>query len=261
MYFAISKTVGTMLMPSNLVITVGLAGLILICTRYRSLGRTLLLLCVAGFVLCGFSPLCNFLSIPLETRFPAWDAKGPAPDGIVVLGGGLGRIFAAARLAGQYPGARVVYSGGNPNLIGDEDLVQADIAEVIFTGLGLPRDRLLLERQSRNTLENAQASKAVASPKPGERWVLVTSAYHMPRAIGIFRSVGFAVEPYPVGGEIRNWADFLTLNSTFLGRLTQTNISAREWMGLLAYRLSGKTDELLPSPRPRGGAIQTSGTP
>ena len=261
MYFALSKTVGNMLMPSNFLATVGLIGLILICTRYRSLGRSLLLLCVAGFVLCGFSPVGNFLLIPLETRFPAWDARSAAPDGIVVLGGGLGRIFAAARLARQYPGARVVYSGGTPNFLGDGDLTEADIAEVIFTGLGLPRDKLLLERESRNTLENARASRVFAAPKSGERWVLVTSAYHMPRSIGLFRGVGFDVEPYPVGGEKQDWTEWLALNSTFLGRLSQTNIAAREWMGLLAYRLSGKTDELLPSPRPRAAAIQTSGTP
>ena len=137
--------------------------------------------------------------------------------------------------------------------MGTEDLPQADVAEAIFIGLGLARDRLQLERESRNTLENARASKAIASPKPGERWILVTSAYHMPRSIGIFRNVGFQVEPYPVGGETQNLADLLTLNSTFMGRLTQTNIGAREWMGLLAYRLSGATSELLPSPEPRNG--------
>jgi uncharacterized SAM-binding protein YcdF (DUF218 family) len=253
MYFVVSKTVGAVLIPSNFLIIVGLAGLLLVCTRYRPLGRTLLILCVAGFVVCGFSPIGNFLIIPLETRFPAWNAVGAAPDGIVVLGGGLDRIFAAAKLARQYPNARVVYSGGNPGLMGIEDLPQADVAEAIFTGLGLAQDRLLLERKSRNTLENAQASKTIASPKSGERWVLVTSAYHMPRSIGIFRKVGFEVEPYPVGGEAHNLTDLLTLNSTFLGRLTQTNIGAREWMGLLAYRLSGATSELLPSPELRNG--------
>lgn len=250
MFFLISKTIGAMLIPSTFLITIGLVGLILICSRYRSLGRKMLVLCVAGFVVCGFSPIGNLLLVPIETRFPVWDAKNGAPDGIVVLSGALERVVAAVELARQYPKARVVYSGGNPSLIQIDGATEADIDEPIFAGLGLEPDRLLVDRQARDTKENAQLSKAMAAPKSGERWLLVTSAFHMPRSIGIFRKAGFPVEPYPVGTKLENWAELLTLNSTFLGRLATTDLAAHEWMGLLAYYLAGRTSELLPSPEP-----------
>ena len=177
MFFLISKTIGVMLIPSNFLIIVGSVGLILICIRCQSLGRKLLVVCVAGFVFCGFSPIGDLLLHPIETRFPAWNPKNGAPDGIVVLGGGIDRIIAAAKLARRYPEARIVYSGGNSSLIrSDDDVTEADVAEPIFVDLGLARDRLLLDRQSRNTQENAVLSKAIAAPKSGERWLLVTSA-------------------------------------------------------------------------------------
>src|ERR1019366_2008956 len=112
MFFLISKTIGAMFIPSNLLITIGSVGLILICTRYSSLGRKLLGVCVAGFVICGFSPVGYLLLIPIETRFPVWSPKDGAPDGIVVLGCGIDAVIAAVKLGRQYPQARVVYSGG-----------------------------------------------------------------------------------------------------------------------------------------------------
>jgi uncharacterized SAM-binding protein YcdF (DUF218 family) len=254
MFFLISKTVGVMFIPSNFLIIIGSVGLVLICSRYQSLGRKLLVICVAGFVICGFSPVGTWLLFPIETRFPAWNPKNGTPDGIVVLGGGIDRVIAAVKLARQYPEARVVFTGGNSSLIRTNDYVtEADVAEPIFTDLGMARDRLLLDRHSRNTQENAELSKALAAPKSGERWLLVTSAYHMPRSIGIFRKVGFAVEPYPVNFKPREWSDFLVLDFSFLDRLAHTDIAAREWMGLLAYRLTGRTSDLLPSPEPGNG--------
>jgi len=138
-----------------------------------------------------------------------------------------------------------VFSGGNRT----NDIAEADVVEPTFIGLGVERDRLLLERRARNTQENAEFSKALALPKPGERWLLVTSAQHMPRSVGAFRKVGFAVEPYPVDNWIEpEWSELLTLNSTFLQGVAVADAGVREWMGLLAYRLTGRTTELLPSP-------------
>jgi uncharacterized SAM-binding protein YcdF (DUF218 family) len=104
-----------------------------------------------------------------------------------------------------------------------------------------------MERLSRNTEENATLSKALAGPKPGERWLLVTSAYHMPRSVGLFRRAGFAVEPYPV--DWRTSRENLLTPFNLAGEgLERTDLAIREWMGLAAYRISGKTSELLPGP-------------
>src|ERR1700722_17098188 len=125
-----------MLLPVNFLIGACVLGTILLVTRYAVLGRRLLAASAVLLALCGFSPVGKLLILPLEQQFPPWDSSHGAPDGIVVLGGAVDpdlsaargrpvldrsadRIIAAAALARQYPNARIVYSGGNANLIGD----------------------------------------------------------------------------------------------------------------------------------------------
>jgi uncharacterized SAM-binding protein YcdF (DUF218 family) len=263
-FFVLSKTLGVMLLPTNVLMLVGLVGVLLIVTRYASLGRKLLIASVLLLALCGFSPLGNLLLYPLENRFPPWNAARGAPDGIVVLGGPIDadlsvahdtpvirsepdRIVAAAELARKYPNARIVYSGGSANLISN-DAKEADFAVEIFEALGIDKARLIMERSSRNTYENAAFSKALAAPKPGEHWLLVTSAYHMPRAVGLFRKVGFAVEPYPVDWRVGGWGDMFSFSQAAGDGLARTDKAVREWTGLVAYWLVGRIDALFPGP-------------
>jgi uncharacterized SAM-binding protein YcdF (DUF218 family) len=264
LFFVLSKTLGLMLLPTNFLIGVGLLGAILLATRFASRGRKLMVASVVLLAICGFSPLGKLLLYPLESRFPPWDAARGAPDGIVVLGGSIDadlsaahgaaivrtaadRIIAAAALARRYPNARVVFSGGNPNLVAN-DAREADFAGALFESLGTSKARLMMERRSRNTEENAEFSKALAAPKDGERWLLVTSALHMPRSIGLFRKAGFNVEAYPVDWRVGERADLLTFSAIALDGLGRTDIAMREWMGLVAYWATGKIDELLPGP-------------
>ena len=265
MFFFLSKTLGIMMLPVNFLIGAGVIGAILLFTRWTRLGRRLLVISVILLAIAGFSPLGKLLFYPLEQRFPPWDAARGAPDGIVVLGGAIDpdlsaarggavflraadRIVAAAALARQYPNARVVFSGGNANLVSDSSAKEADYALSVFESLGIAKARLTLERGSRNTLENAEFSRAIANPKDGERWLLVTSVFHMPRAIGLFRKAGFAVEPYPVDWRVSGAANLLGFSPIAVERLERTDISVREWMGLAAYWATGKIDTFLPGP-------------
>jgi uncharacterized SAM-binding protein YcdF (DUF218 family) len=91
-------------------------------------------------------------------------------------------------------------------------------------------------------------TKDLVKPKAGERWLLVTSAFHMPRSVGLFRKVGFAVEPYPVDWRVGGREDLLTFTNVAGDGLARTDTAVREWMGLVAYRLTGRIDELLPGP-------------
>lgn len=102
-----------------------------------------------------------------------------------------------AALARRYPQARLVFTGGSGNLGGGSPS-ESEIVGRYADPMGLPRTRLILEDRSRNTRENAAFTADMVKPKPGERWLLVTSAWHMPRAIGCFRQAGFAVIAYPV---------------------------------------------------------------
>lgn len=129
-----------------------------------------------------------------------------------------------------------------------KDAKEADYAGAAFESLGVSPERLTMERQARNTLENAEFSKALAAPKSGDRWLLVTSAYHMPRSVGVFRKAGFAIEPYPVDWRTAGRADLL--KDWFLSArgLESVDIGIREWIGLAAYWISGKTSEFMPGP-------------
>jgi uncharacterized SAM-binding protein YcdF (DUF218 family) len=265
MFFPLSKILGFFASPSNLLLCIGLLGLALMWTRFARTGRRLAATAFVGLALAGLSPLGNWLIAPLEDRFPPWDATRGAPDGIIVLGGSISpelskargmpdlnesaeRITAVTALARTYPSARIVYSGGSGRLV-RRGGVEAEVAGGLLETLGVARSRLILEGRSRNTLENATFSKDLVAPKPGERWLLVTSAYHMPRSIGIFRRVGFPVEAYPVdwrtGGDEE---DSLLPFDTLSAGLRRTDTAVREWVGLVAYRLSGHTTALFPAP-------------
>jgi uncharacterized SAM-binding protein YcdF (DUF218 family) len=263
-FFLLSKTLGTMLLPVNLLIGVGVLGAILLWTRWAVLGRRLMAFSVLLLALCGFSPLGRLLILPLEQRFPPWDPSRGAPDGIVVLGGAIepdlsaalgrpvlgrsgDRMVATAVLAHQYPNARIVFSGGNANLVGDDSAKEADYALTMLEDFGVAKSRLTAERLSRNTIENAEFAKAVAKPKEGERWLLVTSAFHMPRSMGLFRKAGFKVEAYPVDRRASK-SKALSFSSVAINGLERTDIALREWIGLVASRVSGKIDDILPGP-------------
>ena len=269
MFFLASKTFGALLVPSTLIIAIGAIGLILTWSRFQSVGRKLLAFSVAALLVCGYLPIGKLLIVPLETRFSPWRAENGEPAGIIVLGGGVdpvlsaargtpiidssgARILVAAALARRYPRTRLVYAGGNSDLL-QQQTKEADVAAAIFESLGIGQ-RLQIEKQSRNTEENVRFSKLLADPKPGETWLLVTSAFHMPRSIGIFRKAGFLVQPYPVDWKTRGWSDIFTFQSDFLNGLKLTNIAVHEWIGLLAYRLTGKIDDLFPSQDPANSA-------
>jgi len=263
LFFILSKTAGFFSLPSNDLFCIGLLGAILLRTRLARAGRRLLVVCVIGLLVFGLLPTSVLLILPLEQRFPAWDPARGAPDGIIVLGGALDPDISAARsataindaaerlivvpeLARRYPKARILFSGGNASVL-EHGLSEAQFAVPLIESLGVAHDRILVEGRSRNTAENAAFSKALAAPKPGERWLLVTSAFHMPRAIGCFRQAGFEVEAYPVDWRTRGPRDLIDISNVG-GGLANTDLATHEWIGLVVYWLTGRTPVLFPGP-------------
>ena len=162
------------------------------------------------------------IAAKLKTRFH----RAPLPQGrhvtgIVVLGGGLDRAKEALVLARRHPRAIVIVSGAAP------------VEEAILSGAPELADRLRIDRLANTTFENAVNSAALAKPKPGEHWLIVTSALHMPRSIGAFRAVGFAVHAWPV-------------HDTDPDPRYAAECVRHELFGLFYYRLLGRTHELLP---------------
>jgi uncharacterized SAM-binding protein YcdF (DUF218 family) len=218
-----------------------------------------------GLALIGamtFLPVGAALLRPLEDRFPVQSLDMPAPDGIIVLGGGMDERIGAARgqpqfndagermtagvaLARAFPKAKLVFSGGTGSLIPQEE-TEADAARKIWRELGVPDSQMLFEDKSRNTYENALFTQELAHPAAGERWLLVTSAWHMPRAIGIFRALGMNPVAFPV--DFRTFGTDEDLKPPGDGAMAVRNAETaiREWIGLIVYWLTGKTDALLP---------------
>jgi len=264
MFFSLSKILGFFAVPSNFLIAIGLIGLVLLCTRLTRLASWLIVTSLVLIAVAGLSPLGNALILPLEQRFPPWSASRGPPDGIVVLGGAISpdvsaardtialdeaaeRITVTAELARRYPNARIIFSGGSNALIFD-DRPEAPFAVRQLEALGVAHDRIIAEEQSRNTIENAVFSRLIANPQPGEHWLLVTSAYHMPRAMAAFRAAGFSVEAFPVDWRTRGAADLVRPFASLSEGLRRTDTAVHEWVGLLGYRLAGKTFSLFPAP-------------
>ena len=267
MFFVFSKILGFVTLPSNAIGLICALGAVLLLTRWRRAGTRLVIAGVLLLLVVGFSPLGNLLLLPLTERFPAWQPDGRVPDGIIILGGAIDSEGSAARhavemdasgeriltmleLARQFPGARIVFSGGSGNLVQDS-VPEAPIAGALLQRFGVAAERIVLESGSRTTDENASFTRALVTPKLGERWLLVTSAFHMPRSVGVFRAAGFDVEAYPVDWRTGGWSDAGKPFDKLSGGLARTDVAIHEWTGLITYWLLGRSSALFPAPEKR----------
>lgn len=232
--------------------------------RFRRFSMSMLGLSMIILFFAAFTTLGAVLLAPLEDRFAKPDEMPPRVDGIIVLGGYMNgeinagrkgfelnsaadRIFEAMRLARLYPDAKVIVSGGEGAFF-EESAKEADSTRKMLIDLGFSGERYIYENKSRNTVENAVFSKELAQPKPGETWLLVTSAYHMPRSVGCFRKAEFNVVAWPVDYKTRASERFALYLESPNEALSRFSVAMREWVGLTAYWLAGKTDMLLPQP-------------
>lgn len=265
--FAAYKIASILLQPSLLAAVSTLAGLLLLRLSIR---RTLALRLAWGGViyLIGFGifPLGNVLILPLEQHFadvtPPVSTDGIA--GLIILGGfedswvssGRGvltvnesaeRLTEGVRLALALPNTKVLFSGGVGALWRAGEEATKPVADYL-AAVGIDRNRILLEGRSRNTLENAALSATLAAPRPGEKWLLITSAYHMPRALGLFRRAGFDAHPWPVDYRTRGWQDVWRFSDRIPAGHQRLDLAVTEWAGLICARLTGRIDQMFPPP-------------
>jgi uncharacterized SAM-binding protein YcdF (DUF218 family) len=260
--FVASKVFWGLLRPNTLALVLALTGLVLVWRGRRS-GRWPLALGLGWYAAVFALPIAALLTLPLEERF-ARPSRPPAEvAGIVILGGAVEqqlteahgipalngaaeRMTEAVTLARRHPQARIVFTGGTSAILPGGP-TEADTARRLFADLGLAPDRLVFESESRNTYENAALTHRMASPREGETWLLVTSASHMPRAVGCFRAAGWSITPWPVNYTTARDPG-LWWYGPFPTRLNQAEWALREWVGLVAYRMMGRTDALFPAP-------------
>jgi uncharacterized SAM-binding protein YcdF (DUF218 family) len=264
MFFVLSKIFEFLAAPAHLAMFLAASGAGLLFTRCWRWGRRLAAISAIGLLLMGFGPVGHLLAVPLETRFPAPPEDMPPPDGIVVLGGSIDenlseelgrtvfvdaveRLTAPIALMRRFPNARLVFTGGSAALR-ESRRTEAQAVRRFWLEAGVDRGNVLYEDRSRNTHENAVFTRELVRPQPGERWLLVTSAMHMPRSVGIFRQAGFPVVAYPVAyrttGRWLGWG----FPRYPVKALVLVDLAAHEWAGLIVYRLTGRSDSFFPAP-------------
>lgn len=262
--YGVLASIALGLQPSNLAAILAALGLLALLFRWRILGRRLLVASALVIVLFGLIPGGQLILYPLEERFVRPDEAAVAEAaGIIVLGGAEKpyltsvrnepalsdnalRLVAAADLANRYPEKPLYYTGG---IAAENGTDEADVAALAFAWMGLAPERVTLERESRNTHTNATETRKLIEPGDAP-WILVTSAYHMPRAVGAFRAAGWNVVPYPVGYRTRPSGRLSNRPVDVATRLREADLAVHEWMGLAIYRLRGWTDAFFPAAAP-----------
>jgi len=242
--YVVSNAFWLVAQPVHLLILLLTLAAVLSCTRWHRLGIALAAFVVQLALIVTVLPVGSSLLSPLENRFPPLRQMPAHVDGIIMLGGD--ESIAFTDLARRYPKAKLVFTGGGPN--GQGSTFQANVAGKGSEWLGIDTHRITFERQSRNTFEDVFYAKATIHPAPGETWILITGASHMPRSVGLFRGQGWQVVPYPAESITGAGPDDPRSRVDFAQNLDQLTVALKEWLGMLANRWLGHSDEYFPGP-------------
>ena len=260
--FIFGKLVWALLQPGNLLLLGLLAGVFMLL-RGRRRGELLVVVSAIVLLLLAVAPIGAAMTLVLEQRFPRPSTLPERVDGILVLGGAVdprvslaygetvfnssvSRVLGGVALARHHPEAKLVLVGGEGEFF-PVGFAEARATKNFALEEGIAPTRLIIEERSRSTHENAVLAKEMIRPETGQNWVLVTSAFHMPRAVAAFRAVDWPVIPYPVDFKVDPRTG-LRANFNLLDGLGATTLAGKEWAGLVGYRLLGWTRELFPAP-------------
>jgi uncharacterized SAM-binding protein YcdF (DUF218 family) len=260
-FFWLSKLVWAVIAPDSILLLLVLLSWVLVLRGATRWAKRVLGVVSIGLLVLFFLPVGEWVLAPLESRFAPNPKLPQQVDGIIVLGGAedalrtaawdqavvndaAERFLASIALSRRHPEAKLLFTSGSGSPL-DQEHKGAEVARKLYAELGIEPGRLIFEDQSRNTVENAVLSKAIVKPKPGETWILLTSAFHMPRSVGIFCKIGWTVVAYPVDHRTVR-GHLMRIESGLIGNLDKLAVGIREWVGLAAYYFTGKTSALFP---------------
>jgi len=258
LFFLGSKFFWALVMPANLGVLLLLGGGAIYALWRKRFGAWVMGAGVLVFGVFGVFNTGHALLYRLETRVPMVTAEAlpQRVDGVLVLGGAVNarvshwtnspqfneaadRIMAAHIITSRYPDARIVFSGGS-GLVSGGGMNEADAMRQYFEDIGNNSHNIVYEDRSRNTVENIHNSFKLVNPAPEEVWILVTSAFHMPRSLGIAEKLGWNLMAYPVDYRSQGSYNVIPARLDVLDNLYASNVSIRELIGLLAYKLTGR---------------------
>ena len=261
MFFTISKIFWLLAAPLNAILILTAIGLALFYFK-KPIGKRILIFTAWVFILLGFLPVGHNLIVFLERQY---DVPAQIPeniDGIIVLGGSFnsylsektGRIAVNSNinrmvdfmaLSKQYPNAKKVFSGGSGNILRPERK-EADDAKDFLDMLEFNSNEFIFERESKNTYENAKFSQELLQPKVGEKWIVITSDFHMPRTVSIFNKLGWDIIPYPTGMKTSGQYRLTPLNFNVVGNFFFLSHALKEMIGVGVYFVTGKSALFFP---------------
>ena len=262
-FWIISKIFWLLASPNTSIFLILLIGIGLLFLGREKLGKKLILATTALIFFTSVLPVYNLLLLPLENRFPIPEPLPKKVDGVIVLGGAeipkltqmrrqvslsdsVERLTTFLSLTHRYSDAKFVYAGGQ-GAITAQEYKSATTARLFFEQMGLDTSRVIFDSQSRNTQENVENALQLAQPAKGEKWVLITSAWHMPRSVGIFRKFNWQVIPYPVDFKTNGQFE-MNIGLPKLSAIASVSNVVYEWTALFYYWLMGRTSELFPGP-------------
>jgi len=260
--FIFGKLFWAVVQPGNLLLLALLGGVLLLLGSRGRRGGMLIGLAAIGFLVFAVAPVGPAMLLVLEQRFPRPQTLPARIDGILVLGGAVdpglslaygetafnssvARVLAGIALARRHPEAKLALVGGEGELF-PVGFAEARATSRFVVDEGIAAARIILEERSRSTHESAVFAKESIRPGPAETWILVTSAFHMPRAVASFRAVDWSVIPYPVDFKVDPntvWRG----NFNLVEGLGTATTAGKEWAGLAGYRLRGWTEEFFPA--------------
>jgi uncharacterized SAM-binding protein YcdF (DUF218 family) len=261
LFFYSSKIIWRIISPDSLFVLLLLIAALLFYFGHVDSARRLFTGIVVMVLFLSLLPIGNWMLYPLESRFRHNPDLPEHVDGIIILGGSVKagmsaewqqletnrhaeRLHSFIELARKYPDARLLFTGGNASINRDKP-TEADMLKRHLNRLGINPERVIIENQARNTAENAYYAKQLAKPEDGSNWILITTAFHMPRSVGLFCQTSWPVIPYPVDHQT-NPSRLMGISFNLLGHANSLNLALHEWTGLLAYYLTGRISSPFP---------------
>ncbi len=261
MFFVLSKVFWVLMQPLNALCALGLAGWG-IRVRWPSLGQRLMNMALIAIILIGLLPIGPVMITWLERQYPTPQTLPQTIDGLILLGGPfeasrsmktnqlvvndqIDRGLCFAKLAKEYPNAKLVFTGGAGDITNPQ-ANETPYAKNFFDIVGLSDRKILYESESRNTHENAVLTKALVAPSDSQTWAVITSGYHMPRSMATFHNAGWNVLPYQC--DLRTDGTYNPLDGlpNIAANFGLMNLALKEIIGTVAYYVTGKSAFLFP---------------
>ena len=259
MTFYLSKFLWFVFNPFNLLIIIIIIGYLFNLFNLKLLSKFFYFFAVFIFFISAVMPTGSYLNYLLEKNFHSKNYLPETIDGILILSGATNpyltkehnqinfhgsveRLTESVSLIKKYPNAKIIFSGGSGSLK-YPSLDHASVAKNFFSNMGIDSSKIYYEKTSHNTYENILFSKRIARPKINEKWLLVTSAFHLNRSLGVSEKLEWIFIPYAVDfNKTKKFSWKLSFN--LLSNLLEFQQASHEWAGLLAYYLMGRSDRI-----------------